>query len=151
MAASNDLNISTAGYVVFDGTATFFGRTFQAGTGITLTNPSGVVGNTTISASAVALNYTSVNHAASPYTVLTTDDYISCDTSGGAITLLFPNAPATPEVWVIKDRTGNATANNITITTVGGAINIDGATSQLVNSNFGAVQMLFNGTTFELY
>src|SRR5271154_4233865 len=45
----NDLNISQSGYVVFDGIATFTGRTFQAGTGITLTNPSGVSGNTTIS------------------------------------------------------------------------------------------------------
>lgn len=51
MATSNDLNISQAGYVVFDGTATFSGRTFQAGSGITITNASGVAGNTTISLS----------------------------------------------------------------------------------------------------
>jgi len=48
--ASNDLNISQAGYVVFDGTAVFTGRTFQAGTGISLTNADGIAGNTTISA-----------------------------------------------------------------------------------------------------
>lgn len=48
MTASNDLNISQAGYVVFDGTATFTGRTFQAGAGITLTNASGIAGNTII-------------------------------------------------------------------------------------------------------
>ena len=50
MAATpgNALNIATAGYVVFDSTATFSGRTFQAGTGIALTNASGVSGNTTI-------------------------------------------------------------------------------------------------------
>lgn len=46
---SNDLNITQAGYVVFDGISTFTGRTFQAGTGITLSNASGVAGNTTIS------------------------------------------------------------------------------------------------------
>lgn len=46
---SNDLGISQAGYCVFDGIATFTGRTFQAGTGISLTNPSGVAGNTVIS------------------------------------------------------------------------------------------------------
>ena len=45
---SNDLNISQAGYVTFDGTSTFNGRTFQQGTGITITNASGVAGNTTI-------------------------------------------------------------------------------------------------------
>lgn len=50
-APSNDLNISQAGYVVFDGVATFTGRTFQAGTGISIGNASGVAGNTTISLS----------------------------------------------------------------------------------------------------
>lgn len=49
---SNDLNIQTAGYVVFDGVSQFSGRTFQAGTGITLTNASGVAGNTTIASTA---------------------------------------------------------------------------------------------------
>jgi hypothetical protein len=50
MAATpaNALNISQAGYVVFDGTSSFTGRTFQAGAGISLTNASGVSGNTTI-------------------------------------------------------------------------------------------------------
>jgi hypothetical protein len=56
MAAGNALNIGTAGYVVFDGTSTFSGRTFQAGSGISLTNASGVAGNTTISASGAAPN-----------------------------------------------------------------------------------------------
>jgi len=48
---ANVLNISEAGYVVFNGTSTFSGRTFQAGTGISLVNASGVAGNTTITAS----------------------------------------------------------------------------------------------------
>lgn len=58
MAATpaNDLNITQAGYVVFDGTATFTGRTFQAGAGITLSNASGVAGNTTITASGGSVN-----------------------------------------------------------------------------------------------
>jgi len=48
---ANDLNISEPGYVTFDGTSVFHGRTFQAGAGITLSNASGVGGNTTISLS----------------------------------------------------------------------------------------------------
>ncbi len=51
---SNALNISQAGYVVFDGTSTFSGRTLQAGTGISITNPTGVGGNSVISSSAAA-------------------------------------------------------------------------------------------------
>lgn len=54
MATSNDLNISQSGYVTFDGTATFRGRTFQASSGITLTNPNGVSGNTNISTNVVS-------------------------------------------------------------------------------------------------
>lgn len=48
---SNDLNISQSGYCVFNAaTGAFTGNTFQAGPGISLTNASGVAGNTTISA-----------------------------------------------------------------------------------------------------
>jgi hypothetical protein len=61
MATSNDLNIAQAGYVVFDGTATFSGRTFQAGAGITLTNPDGTAGNTTISLTGGSSAIESVN------------------------------------------------------------------------------------------
>jgi|GEM_PF-1916217 len=48
MATSNDLNISQAGIVVFDGTATFTGVTLIPGSGITITNGNGVSGNPTI-------------------------------------------------------------------------------------------------------
>ena len=47
----NALNITDGGYVVFDGVSDFAGRTFQAGTGITISNPDGIAGNSTISAS----------------------------------------------------------------------------------------------------
>lgn len=51
MGAGNSLNVNDAGYVVFDGNGTFEGRTFQAGTGISLLNASGIDGDTTINAS----------------------------------------------------------------------------------------------------
>ncbi len=51
----NSMNVTQAGYMVFDGTATITGRTFQAGSGITLTNASGVSGNTTITATGSVL------------------------------------------------------------------------------------------------
>ena len=46
---ANDLNISQAGMVVFDGIATFTGITLIAGTGITILNGTGISGNPTIS------------------------------------------------------------------------------------------------------
>jgi hypothetical protein len=50
MGTANDLNISQSGIVTFDGTATFSGRTLQAGTGISITNGNGVSGNPIINA-----------------------------------------------------------------------------------------------------
>lgn len=49
---ANDLNISEPGYVTHNGSGVFHGRTFQAGTGITLTNADGISGNTTIASTA---------------------------------------------------------------------------------------------------
>lgn len=96
--------------------------------------------------------YTTVNHAASPYTVLSTDNYISCDPTAGVITINLPNAPADLyHRYIIKDRTGKASTNNITITTPGGTVTIDGSTSYLLTGNFAAVQLLWNGTGYEVY
>jgi len=50
MATANDLNISQAGIVTFDGTATFNGRTLIAGSGISIANGNGVSANPIITA-----------------------------------------------------------------------------------------------------
>lgn len=63
---ANSLNITQPGYVVFDGVSVFTGRTFQAGTGITLTNASGIAGNTTISVSGGAAITSVVTANATP-------------------------------------------------------------------------------------
>lgn len=99
----------------------------------------------------LATNYTAVNHAASPYTVLSTDYYIACDVTAGVITLLFPNAPTANRIFVVKDKVGLSAASNITITTVGGAVLFDGAASRVVNTNYASLQLLFNGTSYEVY
>lgn len=105
-----------------------------------------------VSAQPLTLNYTNVNHAASPYTVLTTDYYISVDCSAGTVTLNFPNAPTFKQVWIVKDRTGNASTNNISITTPGGTVTIDGLTTYKITSNYGAINLLANATpTYEVY
>ncbi len=98
-----------------------------------------------------AFTYVSISIADSPYTALSTDDYISCDTSGGAITIRLPNAPTANKRYYIKDRTGNATVNNISVTTVGGAVTIDGLTTYLIAGNHGSISVLFNSTSYEVY
>ncbi|MFI5332581.1 MAG: hypothetical protein ACHQVS_00600 [Candidatus Babeliales bacterium] len=95
------------------------------------------------------LHYTAVN--TSPYVVLLTDEYLGVDSSGGAITIELPNAPATGQVWVIKDTTGSAVAHNITVTTVGGVVNIDGATSYVMNTVHTSIEVIFNGSAYEIF
>ncbi len=95
------------------------------------------------------LSYTSVN--TTPYVVLTTDDYISVDSSGGAITIELPNTLLIGRVFHVKDKTGSAATHNITVTTVGGAINIDGATSFIMNTNFESIAVIWGGSAYEVF
>lgn len=124
----------------------------------TLTSPSGTIAigysspNITLDTVPTALNYTNVTKAMSPYTVLSTDYYISVDCSGGAVQLTFPNSPTFKQTWIIKDRTGNAAVSNITLTTPGGVVTFDGLTTYTMNSNFQAINLLANGAiTYEVY
>jgi hypothetical protein len=120
-----------------------------AGSGISITNAANSI---TIAANDFAINYTNVTHAMSPYTVLTTDYYLSVDCSGGVVSLLFPNAPTFKQRWIVKDRTGSASTNNISVTTVGGTVTIDGQTTYTIASNFGSIELLANATpTYEVF
>jgi len=68
MVASNDLNISVAGFVTFDGVSTFNGRTITAGAGVSITNGNGVAGNPVISlvGGATAIDSIGVQTGTSP-------------------------------------------------------------------------------------
>ena len=108
----------------------------------------------------VSYIYTNVTNGMSPYTVNVygvsnfdpSDQYISVDCSGGPVTLLFPDVPVNTTPWTVKDRTGNALVNNITITTVSGARTFDGSASYTINTNYGSVQFLANSShNYELF
>lgn len=84
---------------------------------------------------------------ASPYTVLSTDYVVEVNT-GSAYTIRLPDAPTTGTQYVIKDVTGTASSNNISLTTVGGAVTIDGVTTYTINTNYAAIKVYFNGTSY---
>jgi hypothetical protein len=80
----------------------------------------------------------------SPYTVLSSDYYLSVDSSAGVVTLNFPNAPVALREWIVKDRLGDSNTNHITITTPGGTVTFDGNTSYTLDDMYESVQLLAN-------
>lgn len=108
-------------------------------------------GNTiTITATADKdLNYISTTDAT--YTVLATDQFVSVDASGGAKQVNLPNTTDTGRVIRIKDQGGDAAGNNITVTTPGGAVTIDGAVTFVMNSAYESISVIFNGAGYELF
>lgn len=118
-----------------------------AGTGIDVLAGANTI--TISSSGGETLDYTNVN--TTPYTVLTTDQYISVDCSGGAITVNLPLVLVVGKTFTIKDRTGNANTFNITVTTVGGGINIDGAATYTMNTQYASINIIANASTYEIW
>lgn len=104
----------------------------------------------TISVLQNVLTYTNVN--TTPYVVLDVDSYLSVDTSALAITIRLPNSAVyTGQVYYIKDRIGDAATRNITVTTVGGVVLIDGATTFVMNTAYESANFIWNGTSWEIF
>jgi hypothetical protein len=85
-----------------------------------------------------------------PYTVLVTDHVISVST-GSAHTVLLPPVATSGlgHSLVIKDSTGGANTNNITVTASGTEL-IDGAASKVVNTAYGVLRVICNGTGWDV-
>lgn len=153
---ANSLNLEASSSVPlqFDGDT---GSAFPVASIINIVGSGGITtsaaGNTvTINGSGEQIiSIKALDHTDSPYTVLTTDYYFTCNVSGGVLQIELPNAPTTGSVWVVKDATGSCAANNITVTTVGGAVNIDGAVTFVMNTAYQSAHFVFNGSTYEVF
>ena len=84
-------------------------------------NPNGS-NNMVIEITEVGSAYTNVTFAMSPYTVLSTDYFISVDASGGPVVINLPDSPSTNQQFVVKDRLGVAgnPATTITVKSLSG-------------------------------
>jgi hypothetical protein len=84
---------------------------------------------------------------AATYTTLTTDFVLACNRAGTiAITLI--SSPVTGRTYRIKDISGAANTNNITITPASGTI--DGAANYVINTNYGSIDMVYNGSEWSV-
>lgn len=82
-----------------------------------------------------------------PYTTIPQDGVILVDTSS-ARTINLNASPQTGQTYRIKDNVGSAGANNITVTPAAG--NIDGAASYAINVNYGSIDVVYNGTQWNV-
>lgn len=87
--------------------------------------------------------HSTIVFANSPYTVLSTDDFLPVDVSGGAITINLPATPLLGKGYTIAHVNGNAATNNITVN--GNGFNIIGAGTFVINTNFQELTVVFNG------
>lgn len=73
--------------------------------------------------------------------------FISVDTSGGDVQITLPLASAVTDgrLFIIKDVSGDAYSNEITVIT-SGSDTIDGSSSYIMNSGFGSIMVIGNGT-----
>jgi hypothetical protein len=83
------------------------------------------------------------------YTVLVTDVIVAVTDTTAARTITMPNSGlVSGQRWTIKDESGGAATHAITI--AGNGANIDGVANQIINTNYGSVDIYYNGTNFFL-
>lgn len=116
-----------------------------------ITTPGSLTTTTTLTATTLfkALAGQVVNRTttATSYSVLTTDYIVAVTSTSAARTITLPASPTTNQIFVIKDESGAASINNISIVVSGGA-NIDGTATLIINTNYGAVSVYWNGSQY---
>jgi hypothetical protein len=95
----------------------------------------------------MAINYNTTLVTTTPYIVAPTDEVVLVNVAGPASVVL-PTIPAGKNTaFYVKDASGLALANPITITAVGGAL-INGIGFALINGNYSHVQFVWDGTSW---
>lgn len=93
---------------------------------------------------AFGTNYTAT---ATSYTVLRSDCIIGVTSTAAPRTITMPaSGMEIGQQWRIKDESGGAATNNITVS--GNGANIDGAANTTININYGSIDIYWNGTAF---
>ena len=124
-------------------------RSIIAGTGIVVAPTTGTGAQTvTITANGLALEPVRIA-LVSPDTVLSTDSIVSYQlTVPGAVAVALP-AGITGTMYFLKDGTGDAAANPITITP-NLLETIDDAATATINANYGSLTLIYTGAKWEI-
>lgn len=124
-------------------------NSFIAGVGISLSPASGTGANSvTVTANGLAAEPVRIA-TTTPDTVLATDSVISYQLAApGPVAVALP-AGVTGTVYYLKDGTGDASTNPITITP-NGAETIDDAATATINTNYGALTLVYTGAKWEI-
>lgn len=156
-------NQTWSGADTFSGTANFTG-TFQVG-GITYTfsgsGPDTVAtfamnnaftGNNTFAGSTTyngpIITGVSSGSAATQNLTSTSKYFLCLDATSTAITVNLPGSPTTGLTFLIKDCTGHAGSNNITVTPATG--NIDGSGTFVMNTNYQSIAVTYTGSQWSI-
>ncbi len=131
--AANNINIVTPGGGT-DGIAT-------SGAGSTIT----------VTLTAAAAEYTNVTFAMSPYTVTSTDYFLSVDASGGPVIINLPDAPSTNRQFVVKDRLGVSSSNAITVKSLSGVTTVDTDATFVIADDFESLECLYHSGNYEVF
>jgi hypothetical protein len=69
-------------------------------------------------------------------------EFVALNSLNGTVTVNLPSSPNSGRVFSLKDSSGNASINNITIIPSSGTI--DGQPSYVINSNYGGLNLVYN-------
>lgn len=85
----------------------------------------------------------------SPYQALSTDFFIGVNNTGLVpFSVVLPANPQTGKVYIIKDVSGTASTDPITVTAIGHTI--DGAASATINTDYGSITLVFDGVEWSI-
>ena len=82
----------------------------------------------------------------SPYNA-TVEDVVLVQTHAGPFTVNLPVGPQAGFIIYVKDFAGVSAANPITVAS---GANIDGTGTYIINTNYSAIRVLYNGTTWSI-
>ncbi len=72
----------------------------------------------------------------------------ACTNTSSARTVALSNGSSAGRLLIVKDESGGAATNNITISVTGGTKTIDNALTYVINTNYGSVMLYYDGTNY---